>query len=811
MNRYHGSNVRNPTEEARLPSFINISIPDPRQRPPSSPRGTNTTTSSSFSKKARSPGSPQAIASSGNTSSSTITSWQERKSAKPSAARRTVTRESYLVTLSRQQKWKEVLERVEQHPEEAVPKELILQEYTGDAVFGHSYHTSGLYIPGESSLSLTSTDIQPIIIYQETPLYLACLHGDFSQHNHERMLRVLKALFVANENQATISHIDHGHTALRALLKNPTCTTDALHCLLSVMKKKVLQDQTDTVLQKICYQQDRDGLNPLQHILQRIHHPSPPRPSTHTMRLLQVFLENVGIDTSQQEETTPSSSPLVYLLSLGNARITHAQTTPRKALFLRGNDHDHDNICSHTQSTSNSNNVLLREAIQYLLQSYPELLNTRAQMTQCTPLHIALCNYGDDIPLMKCFLLGPDYTSTTDTSSTSINPQILPCLQQSNQFGDLPLHVACSVGVPVSVLRWVLEGTVQAQLQNADSPLCWSVNRAGYTPLDLEWIRHMEDGKGLFMPRAFYSLEVNGIRKTWWKQDEFYRELLQKAVEQAIIVAVKKKPVTATRRRICLHPAEKEPTWQVLLDRMFLIMQTAATGRVPDTKTELVECILHAACKLVNPEPPSLPKPLLKLLLSMYPDQLNQPDQHGNLPLHYALQPYSCLEVEKNKLNSTTMDSIGEEISLPVVMESTYEPCCEDWKRWTMDLLRKSPEACTRTNCQGRLPLHMALDFADRRTKKSACNFVEHAQEARFEVIRHLVEAYPDSVTIPEGSSGLLSCQMAALCIHVKLDAVFYLLYRSPVARNLAVGETGKRHKSMPLKEHNQQMYEKLS
>ena len=62
--------------------------------------------------------------------------------------------------------------------------------------------------------------------------------------------------------------------------------------------------------------------------------------------------------------------------------------------------------------------------------------------------------------------------------------------------------------------------------------LVWSSNLAGYTPIDLEWVRHIEAGNGFFSHRVYYPLDVRGLRKPEGRQSDIYESLLKQAVKQ---------------------------------------------------------------------------------------------------------------------------------------------------------------------------------------------------------------------------------------------------------------------------------------
>jgi hypothetical protein len=147
-----------------------------------------------------------------------------------------------------------------------------------------------------------------------------------------------------------------------------------------------------------------------------------------------------------------------------------------------------------------------------------ELSHKTSKAAGCSALYVALRNYGHFEPLMR-ELLARDGDKTI--------------IELRNMHGDLPLCVACAVGVPIYILDLILDSTMQALCSRGNQdclphPLVWSTNVSGYTPiLDLEWVRHIESRKGFYSTLSFYPLEARSqIRKHCRKQDECYQSPL---------------------------------------------------------------------------------------------------------------------------------------------------------------------------------------------------------------------------------------------------------------------------------------------
>lgn len=228
-------------------------------------------------------------------------------------------------------------------------------------------------------------------------------------------------------------------------------------------------------------------------------------------------------------------------------------------------------------------------------------------------------------------------------------------VQIRNAFGDLPLHVACSVGVPIETLRLVLERTLAAtarlvehknRLKSGPDALIWSVNRNGYTPIHLEWMRRIEGGRGVDGKKAKYPLSS---RRDSRKRG-MYCSLLSETVED--VREFMDSPSHANRSR--------EETARLVVgsffDRCLVILQGAhskdaasrsnsACGSKPTEEigSSSRECVerfipLHAASALssAGSRTSHLPLPLLELLLLVYPNDIHKRDSLGRFPLHHA-------------------------------------------------------------------------------------------------------------------------------------------------------------------------------
>ena len=361
---------------------------------------------------------------------------------------------------------------------------------------------------------------------------------------------------------------------------------------------------------------------------------------------------------------------------------------------------------------------------RYVIEKNPSRLHDVSTTSGCTVLHVALRNYGNHHGLVE-FLLDLD----TDNRLVA----------HRNVFGDLPLHVACLVGVPWQVLRLVLDKTLLAGTNSSRQEptvpgqahsLLWSINHAGRTPVDLEWMRHIEGGKGLSESRSFYPLEERGITFQNGRMEDMYRNLLRDAVQQATTA---KQFVNGTN-----SPLDAEETSDVcfgtLLSRILLVVQMAYrscpsdevlvanhNGRPDVTRDHL----LHAVSTLMNPTGPTLPEPFLLLFSFLHGDQMTKTDHNGMLPLHCALihstkrttsttttGTATTAAASKHADQNTVKGHVGIgflDCHHPYQNPSRFESCAEH-RRWIQHLLKQRPGTARVADKSFRLPLHYALD-----------------------------------------------------------------------------------------------------
>jgi len=415
-------------------------------------------------------------------------------------------KESFLVSLCRQGRWEEALDRCQHYPEEAVP--------CLNTSFGVNHNSSGKKRRHRDGGNPSNSPT----LFHDTALGILCASDFHHPNNHRDQRSVVAAaealartLVTICPNQVRCSQLVPGHTPLRDAVRNPSCPPIILNILLTadlnVGDKDVI---TEHQQQLAISQRDRDGLLALDHIIKAVQLGW----SDHIFPVLECFVEAI-VKYPEDAVHMGCHSPLVRLFSLGTS---FGVLPPCSSLSLPP-----FNTTNQEQMDPRRLNRILR-CTKCLLKANPTLIYRHARSTGCSPLHVAIRNYGNFIELIR-ELVRADEKGII--------------MKHRNHYGDLPLHVACSVGVPIKILQLILDRTLVASSQslhpscasgstiryhqhNKPNPLIWSTNHLGYTPVDLEWIRNIEGKNSSFSHPTFNPLDTGGIRKPGGRCNELY-------------------------------------------------------------------------------------------------------------------------------------------------------------------------------------------------------------------------------------------------------------------------------------------------
>ena len=837
-------------------------------------------------------------------------SSRKRQSSSPGSLLRDDKSQPLLLTLARSHQWPDVLQRCRTHPSEAEPRPC------------HVRHNNFLCSRHPSSSSSSSMSPR---VYHETALGVLCasdwsllllLTNANNNNNHTTsvVMEWLDVLCEAAPHQLPAPQQRHGHTPLRAALKNPTCPLAVLQrlvqadinlwcrsttekerdeCASSSTSPTTTNQTTMTTLAAardwtpaVC-QPDDDGLFPMDHLIQSIQvgiwqQQQQPRekqqqPQTNvdkTERWVQLLIQMQDFYTKVVETTAtakdnsfgiavyptcvspprqrtkwmkqddeewptclsppdPSCAPLIQLFSLGTS---FGILSAARTLIPPGGD-----ALDETINAPRLERIF--RTTRRLLEWNPRLIYHMSSTTGCSPLHVALRNYGNQTLLIRELL----YYDTDRNDGGGYGRLVT----HRNRYGDLPLHVACAVGVPLNILRLVLVRTLQASQPGQHyyettpddgysmltyaghpNPMIWSRNRAGYTPVDLEWIRHVEQGNGFCSQRAFYPLDAFYMGKPSARDAELYECLLKQAVDQVMAGSTRKKPwekqklaadeeqpmvVTNQQQQFASENVsdcamDTNRAFGLLLHRIFLVIRVAFSDSFSRSPMDLSGDMLHLAAALSGPVGPTLPRPILELVRWHDPGQLDRPDHVGRLPLHYSLGAAQWSAARRRHIMAMSRSGTGGTTITPMhlvqhppsppppppaaaaaaattttteaihCVPSGYYPSEDyqenkvgntEWSRWVQDIIQAEPSACQVVDHYGRLPLHYALDGPV--TPK--CD----ASSSMHEILTLMLDSYPESVDAYDPVLQLYPFMMAASHHDdASLDWIYKLLRRSP-------------------------------
>jgi hypothetical protein len=408
----------------------------------------------------------------------------------------------------------------------------------------------------------------------------------------------------------------------------------------------------------------------------------------------------------------PFHSPLIHLLSIGFLS-DHASTLP---------------ICCDAEGDNRLRRVF--QCAKCIVQECPALLFHTSHTTSCSPLHVALRNYKQHGALLRLLI-------ESDRDGWQ--------LQHRNRSGDLPLHVACSVGVPMQTLKLMLNRTLALTDRPRKSgpgdrahPLVWSTNLSGYTPIDLEWIRHVGSEQRLGSSRLV-SLDYES-------SEQFDDSMLELAADEVKNGRRFFNDVTLEEGS---DLTRAEHSFGLVLRRVFLFVQAACENAVV-----IVEPLVCQASSLSRCDAPVIPLPILELIFWYSPGSVVSPGNLCYLSLHRAV-----------KIGNTP----GGKYHVPRRLEKAIT----DWKRWVLHLISREPRLCSMTDQTGHYPLHCALGSTE------TCFSGGHV-EARDSVVNELIERFPGVLDIPDPTSKLVPFLQAATCSAVSLDSVYSILLQSP-------------------------------
>lgn len=248
----------------------------------------------------------------------------------------------------------------------------------------------------------------------------------------------------------------------------------------------------------------------------------------------------------------------------------------------------------------------------------------------------------------------------------------------ADRYGNTALHKLCKVQDPNPKTVELVEAMVRRRPELASTP-----NDAGWTPLHFCVEKRLVLRQGTALPRMALALihanptAVSIAAQSGFKRMTPFHLACDANADISVLRAMLEvDPSVATQSCVNegMHTDGESPVqmlWkQNDMDKMALLLLTVFEGRAVDQLP--VHHLLHAACVS------KCPLDYLARVLKEFPNQASQPDDHGNLPLHYAVRHSSA---ESQAYTHSVLER----------------------------LLELYPEACSIPDDTGRLALHVAL------------------------------------------------------------------------------------------------------
>jgi len=498
---------------------------------------------------------------------------------------------------------------------------------------------------------IASASPQRIGIGEDNNIYIGC---PFPQQSATpTQIQLIRALYNACPQQIRCSQMKKGRTPLLDAVSNPNATLELRKFIIDAdckytydesisFSKSTLpacksgndfeeQSQHNYHLSE-CFAMktgDSNGLLPLHHLINQVRRnamiTSENKTTIESIRyMIQRCPDLVEVrKDAERNENDPNSIPSTF-------------KSPGKGMFSRGVEISPlIHLLSQKVGTRHQGDTFMKPIIdcaEILLGANSFLVQSKSVMSRCTPLHMALRNGYDENDALITLLL------KHDTHGYQI--------RERNIFGDLAIHVAASIGVKerifkillnhiLSVAKWTKE--LQQNINvlepiDVPSPYIWSMNKAGYTPIHLMWMRHFHRNKIQYpiSTRSLGRVEKRGI----------YHEALESAVGELLNrVAAEEVIENEDIHQIATEILGSFWNYLLLYLRACKISQSIHR-REPKFDGDGFK-FLHSVCALACP---MLPRPILDLALNVFPHHINELDEDGRNPLHYACVSYLALE-----------------------------------------------------------------------------------------------------------------------------------------------------------------------
>lgn len=307
-----------------------------------------------------------------------------------------------------------------------------------------------------------------------------------------------------------------------------------------------------------------------------------------------------------------------------------------------------------------------------------------------------------------------------------------------------PLHVACASGSAgaVSVLLDALSESAGAEVQR--------INHEGLNAFDAAWLKFLSPEISIEGERPLSKYQTNNHLKTLCEMKTF-EDLRYSTPVMQLWNKTTMLLLSADRGQ---DPLSDGRQWQV-------VHVIAANG------SQLPRNCIHTLC----------PSVVMWMALKLYPDQVRQRDEYGDLPLHKAVRHPSShvLDLEKFYLGSK-MQTFACDASRTVVEM----------------LFRAYPGACKVQDRSGRLPLNIAIEsytewtmvYFSRTIQPNRPNipFMKLDKDAWENAILLLAEEAPEALNTRDIKTHLYPFMLAATPLDAPLNVIYRLLRANPNA-----------------------------
>jgi hypothetical protein len=438
---------------------------------------------------------------------------------------------------------------------------------------------------------------------------------------------------------------------------------------------------------------------------------------------------------------------------------------------------------------------------EWLVRWDVDVLYRPSAFTGCLPIHTALRHFrrhssdaNGDTHLRILLRVIQWYQ---DRNSTGPSPFSSSVWTHRNRLGDLPAHVACRSGVPLFILKLVLEQTVEESSyigslhrarncrgsnladpvpRNRPNPWISSTDRGGRTLIDLLWLFHVEGVDCEASSRYQWRDQYNTPRHGSKSPHDVHDRLLRQAVDHW----------TSSVSWDDSNPSIS--VMETFLERASLVVWAAWTDFSGDPIPGL---LLHFASAMA----PSLPRPILDAILhrarsqakNSTVDVLRRRDERGRTPLHYCFLSLASRPSEADVVRQRVSRRTAPALDRTVVA----------WTEWIEHLLQIDPGLARIADDDGRLPLHYSLvmlqaseiGVVDEAAATGRTRVDEAARAAVDRIIVHsLLRLHPESSQVIDHPTGLYPFLLAAITSSGdSVDQTYELLRLCPHVLGLLV------------------------